>query len=71
MGVSKGDEVFVNEIKAGNAAAFEAMVLKYQKNEKTKKKIATRAIVPKAQDLGETRPTQQVERRSIALQAHQ
>ena len=29
-GVSKGDEVFVNEIKAGNAAAFEAMVLKYQ-----------------------------------------
>lgn len=30
MGVSKGDEVFVNEIKAGNAAAFEAMVLKYQ-----------------------------------------
>ena len=30
MGVSKGDEVFVNEIKAGSAAAFEAMVLKYQ-----------------------------------------
>jgi RNA polymerase sigma-70 factor (ECF subfamily) len=30
MGVSKGDEVFVNEIKAGNVAAFEAMVLKYQ-----------------------------------------
>ena len=30
MGVRKGDEVFVNEIKAGNAAAFEAMVLKYQ-----------------------------------------
>ena len=30
MGLSKGDEVFINEIKAGNAAAFEAMVLKYQ-----------------------------------------
>ena len=30
MGISKGDEVFVNEIKAGNAMAFEAMVLKYQ-----------------------------------------
>ena len=30
MGASNGDEVFVNEIKAGNAAAFEAMVLKYQ-----------------------------------------
>ena len=30
MGVRKGDEVFVNEIKAGNAVAFEAMVLKYQ-----------------------------------------
>ena len=30
MGVSKGDEVFINAIKAGNAAAFEAMVLKYQ-----------------------------------------
>ena len=30
MGVNKGDEVLVNEIKAGNAAAFEAMVLKYQ-----------------------------------------
>jgi len=30
MGISKGDEVFVNEIKAGNEMAFEAMVLKYQ-----------------------------------------
>ena len=30
MGVSKGDEMFVKEIKAGNAIAFEAMVLKYQ-----------------------------------------
>ena len=30
MGVSKGDEMFVKEIKAGNAMAFEAMVLKYQ-----------------------------------------
>ena len=30
MGISKGDEVIVNEIKAGNAMAFEAMVLKYQ-----------------------------------------
>ena len=30
MGANKGDEVFINEIKAGNQAAFEAMVLKYQ-----------------------------------------
>ena len=30
MGISKEDEVFVNEIKAGNEMAFEAMVLKYQ-----------------------------------------
>ena len=30
MGISKGDEVFVNEMKAGNEMAFEAMVLKYQ-----------------------------------------
>tara|TARA_B100000287_G_scaffold413616_1_gene445335 strand:- start:1382 stop:1951 length:570 start_codon:yes stop_codon:yes gene_type:complete len=30
MGVSKGDEMFIREIKAGNQAAFEAMVLKYQ-----------------------------------------
>ena len=30
MGISKGDEVFVKEIKAGNVMAFEAMVLKYQ-----------------------------------------
>ena len=30
MGISKGDEMFVNEIKAGNEMAFEAMVLKYQ-----------------------------------------
>ena len=30
MGISKEDEVFVNEMKAGNEMAFEAMVLKYQ-----------------------------------------
>ena len=30
MGISKGDEVLVNEMKAGNKMAFEAMVLKYQ-----------------------------------------
>jgi len=30
MGLNSGDEMFVKEIKAGNAMAFEAMVLKYQ-----------------------------------------
>ena len=29
MGVSKGDEMLINEIKAGNEMAFEALVLKY------------------------------------------
>ena len=30
MGNLTGDEMLVNEIKAGNALAFEAMVIKYQ-----------------------------------------
>ena len=29
MRVSKGDEMLINEIKAGNEMAFEALVLKY------------------------------------------
>ena len=30
MEVSRGDEMFIEEIKAGNRMAFDAMVLKYK-----------------------------------------
>jgi hypothetical protein len=39
MGANKGDEVFINEIKAGNQAAFEAMVLKCLQKKFNKKKL--------------------------------